>query len=286
MGKPGIAMPGMPRRLWAEMTTRDFEGLDRERVIAVLPVGAIEQHGPHLPVCVDACLCQAVVEATIARLPEDLPVTFLPLLPIGKSNEHIDFPGTLTLSAETLTRLWYEVGESVARAGVRKLVILNSHGGNIQVMEIVARELRVRHRMFVVTLSYSNLGSPPGVYADAELRHGIHAGDRETSLMMHARPDLVRDPERKNFVPATIELERTTTYLGKRGAGIGFAWQAQDLNPDGACGDASLATAEKGRLSLETAASRLVELLREVEAHPLSSLRPGPLGGARAGGAG
>src|SRR5215203_4081092 len=152
MGKPGIAMPGMPRRLWAEMTTRDFEALDRERVIAVLPVGAIEQHGPHLPVCVDACLCQAVVEATIARLPEDLPVTFLPLLPIGKSNEHIDFPGSLTLSAETLTRLWYEVGESVARAGVRKLVILNSHGGNIQVMEIVARELRVRHRMFVVTL--------------------------------------------------------------------------------------------------------------------------------------
>jgi creatinine amidohydrolase len=271
-------MPSKPRRLWAEMTTRDFERLDGERVVAVLPVGAVEQHGPHLPVWVDACLCQAVVDATIPLLPDDLPVTFLPLLPVGKSNEHVDFPGTLTVSAETLTRFWYEVGESVARAGVRKLVILNSHGGQVQVMEIVARELRVRQQMFVVTLSYSNLGSPPGLYADAELRHGIHAGDRETSLMMHVRPDLVCDGERRNFVPASIALEQATTYLGKRGAGIGYGWQAQDLNPDGACGDASLATAEKGRLSLETTAARLVELLREVDAHPLSALVPGPLG--------
>ena len=207
---------------------------------------------------------------------------FLPRLADRQVERAHRSPGTLTLTAETLTRLWYEIGESVARAGVRKLVILDvAWRQRPGTMEIVARELRVRHRMFVVTLSYSNLGSPPGVYADAELRHSIHAGDRETSLMMHARPDLVRDAVRKNFVPATIELERTTTYLGKRGAGIGFAWQAQDLNPDGACGDASLATAEKGRLSLETAASRLVELLREVEAHPRLSLRPGPLGARR-----
>ena len=269
-------MPQRPRRLWQDMTTKDFQALDPERVIAVLPVGAIEQHGPHLPVCVDACLCQGVVEAAIARLPADLPVTFLPLMPVGKSNEHIDFPGTLTLSAETLTRLWTEIGESVARAGIRKFVILNSHGGNIQVMEIVARELRVRCGMFVVTLSYSNLGLPPDLFPDPELRHGIHAGSRETAMMMHLRPDLVRDEERRNFAPSTIEMETQYPILGRRGTGLSFGWQAQDLHPEGACGDALDADAERGRLIVENAATRFVALLGEIDRFPLTALREGP----------
>jgi creatinine amidohydrolase len=263
----------MPRRLWGEMTTRDFAGIDKERVIAVLPVGAVEQHGPHLPVCVDACLCQGVVDEAIRRLPEDLPATFLPLMPIGKSNEHLAFPGTLTLSAETLTRLWTEIGDSVARAGIRKFVILNSHGGQIQVMEIVARDLRVRHGMFVVTLSYSNLGIPPGLFPEAEGRHGIHAGSRETSMMMHLRPDLVRDDERRNFEPATIAMERDYPILGRRGSGLAFAWAAQDLNEHGACGNALDADSERGRLIVENAASRFVDLLRDIDRYPLTALR-------------
>ncbi|MDQ4060740.1 MAG: creatininase family protein [Pseudomonadota bacterium] len=263
----------LPRRLWQDMTTKDFAALASERVIAVLPVGAIEQHGPHLPVFVDACLCQGVVDETIRRLPDDLPVTFLPLLPVGKSNEHIDFPGTLTLSAETLTRLWTEVGESVARAGIRKFVILNSHGGQVQIMEVVARELRVRCQMFVVTLSYSNLGVPPGLFPDTELRHGIHAGSRETAMMMHLRPDLVRDKERRNFIPRTIAMEQDYAILGKRGTGLGFGWQVQDLNEDGACGDARDADAERGRRVVEHAAARFVELLKEIDRYPLSALR-------------
>ncbi|HUA52273.1 MAG TPA: creatininase family protein, partial [Candidatus Sulfotelmatobacter sp.] len=144
----------MPRRHWQDMTTAEFAGLDRTRVIAVLPVAAIEQHGPHLPVAVDACIGRGIVEHLVARLPADLPVTILPMIAIGKSNEHQGFPGTLTLSTETLTRVWTEVGESVARAGIHKLVILNSHGGQPQIMDIVARDLRVRHAMFVVAASY------------------------------------------------------------------------------------------------------------------------------------
>lgn len=267
-----------PRRFWQDMTTVEFGALDRERVIALLPVAAIEQHGPHLPVAVDACINKGVVEHLVARLPDDLPVTILPMMPIGKSNEHAAFPGTLTLSAETLIRLWTEIGESVARAGVRKLVILNSHGGQPQIMDIVARDLRVRLKMFVVALSYWGVGKPPGLFPDSEQRHGIHGGSGETSMMLYLRPDLVRESERRNFVPVSIAMERDYVHLRPEGASIGFGWQTQDLNQDGACGDATDADAERGRQIIEHAADGLVALLREIDRFPLDSLKDGPLG--------
>ena len=143
------------------MTTREFGRARCRAVIALLPVGAIEQHGPHLPVAVDACINQGIVARALELLPATLPVTVLPLMPVGKSDEHLAFPGTLTLSAETLARLWTEIGEAVARAGVRKLVLFNSHGGQPQVMEIVARDLRVRLGMLVVAYSWYAGGLPP-----------------------------------------------------------------------------------------------------------------------------
>jgi creatinine amidohydrolase len=269
-------MAMLPAKLWQEMTTTDFAALDRERVVAVLPVGAIEQHGPHLPVAVDTCINQGIIDEVLRRLPADLPATFLPLMPIGKSNEHQAFPGTLTLSAETLTRLWTEIGESVARAGIRRLVIANSHGGQPQIMDIVARDLRVRLGMLVVTLSYGAFGRPPGLFSESELRHGIHGGSSETSMMLYLRPDLVRDGERRDFVPLTVEMEREWVHLRPEGR-IGFGWQTQDLNPEGACGNALDADAERGRLMIEHTAERFIELLREVARFPLSKLRPGPL---------
>ena len=269
-------MAKLPAKLWQEMTTTDFAALDRERVVAVLPVGAIEQHGPHLPLAVDACINQGIIDEVLRRLPPDLPVTLLPLMPIGKSNEHQAFPGTLTLSAETLIRLWTEIGESVGRAGIRRLVIANSHGGQPQIMDIVSRDLRVRLGMLVVTFSYGALGRPAGLFPDSERRHGIHGGSSETSMMLHLRPDLVRDSERRNFVPISVEMERDWVHLRPEGR-IGFGWQTQDLNPEGACGNALDADAERGRLMIEYAAERFIELLREVERFPLSKLRPGPL---------
>jgi creatinine amidohydrolase len=267
-------MVKLPARLWQEMTTTDFAALDPERTIAVLPVAAIEQHGPHLPVSVDACINQGVLDEVLRRLPDDLPVTFLPLMPIGKSNEHMAYPGTLTLSAETLIRLWTEIGESVSRAGIRKLVIVNSHGGQPQIMDIVARDLRVRIGMLVVTLSYGALGRPAGLFPDSELRHGIHGGSSETSAMLYLRPDLVREAERRNFVPVSVEMEAEYVHLRPEGR-IGFGWQTQDLNLAGACGNALDADAERGRLIVEHAAARFIELLREVERFPLSQLRAG-----------
>ena len=179
----------------------------------MLPVGAIEQHGPHLPVSVDAAIIAGIVERVIALLPDDLPVTFLPMMPIGKSNEHIAFPGTLTLSADTLIRLWTEIGESVARAGIRKLVLLNSHGGQPQIMDIVARDLRVRLKMFVVALSYWGVGMPKGCFPSGEAEHGIHGGSSETSMMLHLHPELVRNEERRDFVPASIAMVEAVTNI-------------------------------------------------------------------------
>ena len=268
-------MASMPRRLWQDMATTDFGGSDAQHWIAVLPVGAIEQHGPHLPLCVDACINRGVLERALELLPGHLPVTVLPPMPVGKSNEHSAFPGTLTLSAETLIRLWTELGESVARGGVRKLVLFNSHGGQPQVMDIVARDLRVRLGLLVVAHSWFAAGIPPGLFSEHEVQYGIHAGAIETSMMLHLRPDLVRMDRAANFAPLMAEMAPQYRLLSPTGAGR-LAWQAQDLHPAGACGDATDADAERGRRLVEHAAQALVALLEEIDRYPLANLRHGP----------
>jgi creatinine amidohydrolase len=266
-------MTGLPRRHWQDMTTEEFAQLDAGRVIAVLPVGAIEQHGPHLPVGTDACIGQGIALRALALLPEALPVTVLPMLPVGKSDEHLAFAGTLTLSAETLIRLWTEVGDSVARAGVRKLVLLNSHGGQVSVMDIVARDLRVRHGMLVMAWSWFVAGIPDGLFSEDEQRLGIHAGGIETSMMLHLRPDLVHMDRAENFRPLMADLEKAGyRRLGPIGSGR-MGWMAQDLHPSGACGNAADADAKRGRALVEHAATALVELLQEMDRFPLQTLR-------------
>ncbi len=261
-----------PRRYWQEMTTEEFAALDAARVTAVLPVGAIEQHGPHLPVWVDACINRGVVDRAVALMPDDLPVTILPMMPVGKSNEHIAYPGTLTLGAETLIRLWTEIGDSVARAGVRKLVLFNSHGGQPQIMDIVARDLRVRHAMFVVACSWYSAGLPPDLFPEAEIKHGIHGGSIETSMMLHLRPDLVHMDKARAFATLTAAMEDDYRHLTAIGR-VGFGWQAQDLNPAGVAGDATDADAERGKALVDHAARALVDLLVEVDRYPLANLR-------------
>jgi creatinine amidohydrolase len=263
--------PRLPRRRWVEMTTAEFSALPPDTV-AVLPVGAIEQHGPHLPVYVDACLNEGVVARAMALIPAELPITFLPMQAVGKSNEHLAFPGTLSLSAETLIRLWTEIGESVHRAGVRKLVLFNSHGGQPQIMDIVARDLRVRLEMFVVCASSYSFGTPAGLFSDDELKHGIHGGSVETSMMLALRGDLVQMDKAADFVPLSLTMEKEYRYLTPEGK-IGFAWQTQDLHPSGACGNAGDADAERGAKCVEHAAHGLAALLAEVHRYPLANIK-------------
>lgn len=256
---------------WAELRSKDFTDLDPEKTIAILPVAAIEQHGPHLPVMTDSAIAEGMIALLKERLPNDLSVLVLPVQYVGKSNEHLLSPGTLSLSAETLSHVLVEIGESVHRAGLRKMVLANSHGGNVQVLATVARELRVKLGMLVVATNWARFGLPEGMYDPIEAQHGIHAGDIETSLMLEFRPDLVRMAEAKNFVSSAIAMEKEFKQLSADGKHA-FGWIAQDLNVEGAVGDASKATAAKGKRTAEHQVDGFIALLRDMTTFSLNRL--------------
>lgn len=253
---------------WAELPTTAFTRETMRDRIAVLPLAAIEQHGPHLPVGVDTILAEGLVAAAAAALPADSPALFLPVIPVCKSNEHIRFPGTLTLNWDTAARGWIEIGESVARAGVRRLLIITSHGGNVAPMDIVARELRQRCVMQAITTGWARLRDAAGLYDPADQPIDIHGGEMETSLMLHFRPDLA-DMGRAEAFGSGQSAYRSNTYLALHGGRANAAWIANDLNPRGPVGKASAATAEKGAEDARRIIAGFCTLIDEIAASPL-----------------
>ena len=273
-------------RFWSNLTSRQFAQLaaspDVAQVVAVLPVAAIEQHGPHLPVSVDTTLVEGVIQATLPHLEADLPVLFMPTQAVGKSNEHIRFPGTLTLSAQTLMNVWMELGACVARTGIKKLVLLNSHGGQVSVMDIVARDLRTAHDLIVFSTNWYTLplgADVLGLFPPEEHRFGIHAGDMETSMML-ALEEISGDrhidmTQARDFKSTAQDRAAKYPILGN-GTSAKLAWQVQDYNAMGAAGNASIATAAKGHALIKAAGLQLAKLLREISDLPLSTLNPNP----------
>jgi creatinine amidohydrolase len=257
------------RRWWGDYKTTEFAAIDPARTIAVLPTAAHEQHGPHLPVSVDTDINRGMLETAIALAPDDLDFRILPIQAVGKSNEHIHAPGTLTLPWELATKVWIELGLSVARAGVRKMVIVNSHGGNLDLIGIVARELRVRAGMLVAKCQWNAFGRPEGMYSARENTFGIHGGDVETSLMLHFRPELVDMSKAQDFA-STAEGMGNHAWLRPTGA-VSYGWVASDLGPHGTVGEASRATAAKGATTAEHQARGFLDLLRDVERVDLAS---------------
>ncbi|HEY4203205.1 MAG TPA: creatininase family protein [Devosiaceae bacterium] len=259
----------MTRKIWwTDFCATDFHNIDPMRTIAVLPIAAIEQHGPHLPVGTDTILNQGCLDMLVERAPAALDLRILPVRSVGKSNEHLWAKGTVTHTYATLIDDWLELGLSVARAGIKKLVFINSHGGNEEIMGVVARELRVRENMLVVKTGWTRFQPPEGLLTDLERRHGIHGGDLETSLVMHFRPGLVNRDKLDNFVSIAARDEAEYKYLRPTGTHA-YSWIASDLNPNGAVGEAAKATAEKGRLIAEAEVKGMLELLAEVERFPL-----------------
>jgi creatinine amidohydrolase len=254
----------MPAQLWSDLTAEEVAARDMGRAVAVLPVAATEQHGPHLPLSTDAVIAHGYLDRVRALAPEDVDALILPVQTVGKSDEHDAFPGTLTLTAGTALAAWTEIGAGVAAAGCRKIVIVTSHGGNSALIDLVAGDLRARHGMVAVTTAWSRLGYPETLFPPDEIAHGIHAGGIETALMLALRPDLVRAGRIADFPPRTRAMVRDFRHL-RAGRPAAFAWKAGDLHPSGAMGDARLGTAEAGRAALDHGARAFVELLRDVD---------------------
>ena len=256
----------MPIHHWENLNTFAFKDLDPQRTIAIMTMGSIEQHGPHLPVGVDATIVRGVLHGILKRVPDDMTAIALPVLPIGKAIEHENFDGTLSLSTETVMALWREIAASVFRTPVRKLLMLNSHGGQSDVARIVARDLRAHHKALVVPVNWWTYKAKT-LYQDTEYTHGLHGGAEETALMLHLQPDLVNHSEIKNFVP--VSLEQAQQYPMLYGDGAKHAWMAEDLHPQGATGDATIATQEDGQKICEEAVESMIALLQEMVAYQI-----------------
>ncbi|MBV1706870.1 MAG: creatininase family protein [Hyphomicrobiales bacterium] len=268
-------MPAFSHHQWASLTTAQIEHIDMGEAICVLPVAAVEQHGPHLPLGTDTMIMEGYLARLLPRLPAGEPVLFLPVQSVGASREHENFPGTLSLAPDVAMRIWGDMLAQVAATGCRKLLLLNSHGGNVPVLDLVAREARAAHDVLAVTASWHRFGYPEGLFSDAERLHGIHGGDIETSLMLAFRPELVNMALADDFVPASVDMAASFTWL-RANHPVGFGWMAEDLSARGAMGNAALATRAKGELAAEHAVKACLDLLQDIKKFDLARLRAGP----------
>jgi len=249
----------LPYLTWTEIAALP----DRKNTVIVLPAGSIEQHGPHLPCAVDTIIAAGVVGHALARLPASVPAFALPPISYGKSDEHLHFPGTLTIAGTTLQETIEQVGESVYRAGFRKLLIVNAHGGQPQVMEMAARELRMRHGDYVVVPHFTwRVPHAAGRFlSDQEKRLSMHAGHAETAILMALAPDTVHmEHAAANFPP---EFGCPTLSPEGRPAA---AWTARDFGPSGVIGDPTQATLAQGREILDSLALSWAKGITELHA--------------------
>jgi creatinine amidohydrolase len=254
------------------MTQEQVSGADTRNWICVLPVAATEQHGPHLPASTDCDIAEALTAAVIARLPDDLAVTFLPLQRIGASAEHGQTPGTISREPHVLAEDWFSVLADAAGQGVRRFVIVSSHGGNTATADMLILRARIELEVLAVATSWSRFGYPEGLFSEDELALGIHAGDVETSIMLAHNPELVTMAKAENFGSLQEELRSSMTHLRAYGPHR-FGWMMRDLNQHGAVGNAAAAKAEKGNAVIRHQAEGFVELLRDVQRFDLTLLK-------------
>ncbi len=241
-------------------------------LFAVLPLGAHEGHGPHLPLETDTLIAEGIAARLVAALPPHLPVTVLPAEPVGYSPEHLDVPGTRSLGYGEAVERWLRIAEDLHRFGIRKLVLLNAHGGNSPLMTIVATEARIQFDMLVVATAWTRFGQPEGWISPEKRAIDIHGGDIETSVMLALHPELVRMDKAERFGSRQAEFAARFAHLRAYGPHA-FGWKMSDLNKKGAAGDAAAATAERGELLIAHAVRGLVALLEDVAAFDADALR-------------
>jgi creatinine amidohydrolase len=263
-------IPSLPDRFrLGRLTTEEIAALDGERTLVVLPIGAVEQHGPHLPVLTDALVAEALLARALERRPDDGSVWALPTQAYGKSNEHAGFAGVLALSAQTLAATLLELAAGVATSGLKRLMFLNGHGGNTDVLDYVARDVRAAHGIVCVSAHPFRFGLAAAVVSGAEEGFGIHAGEAETSTLLALAPELVHEDR---FAAELPGVRTSLRRLSLKGA-ASFGWLTRDLSESGTIGDPRAATAEKGQAILDAEADLVVELIEEALALPLPEAR-------------
>lgn len=243
--------------------------------IGILPLGATEQHGPHLPFETDTLIAQGVVDRLKSEVSANDKITFLPVEPIGYSPEHLDYEGSRSLAYDEAINRWIDIGGKLSSLGVRKLVLLNAHGGNSPLMTIVATELRVRFNMLCVATSWTRFGKPEGMYSQDELAIDIHGGDIETSVMLALHPDKVNMKLVENFGSQQSNFIEKFSYLLAYGR-HSFGWKMQDLNPIGVVGNAKNATPQKGEALLSHSINGVLKLLDDVRKFDLELFDQNP----------
>ena len=260
-------------RYWESMTTVEAETLAETDPVVILPLSGIEQHGPHLPLSTDSEIGTGLLECALRLLDPNFPAWVLPPQAIGCSAEHGNFPGTLIIETRLLSDIIDVFGRAVARCGARRLLVSNSHGGNVSALDSAALELRRKHGLLVAKSHYFLFPRPEGVeLPESEWRHGLHGGAIETALMLHLRPDLVRQTRVQKALSLGETLDGTLRHLRPDTAGTSFAWMADDLNATGVVGDATLATAAMGQRLLEGYGQRLAEVIQDTRDFPIERL--------------
>lgn len=258
-------------RNWADMKLADFANLDPESTVIVQPIAAIEQHGPHLPTGTDLMIGDGLMRATSQGWQPDFDVIVLPSLPYGKSDEHMSFPGTITLTTAAYIKILRNIGQSVVDTGLPKLLIMSSHGGNSAAMEMAAQELRRDHGMFVVAANWMRLNFAKGHVSDHEIAYGIHGGLIETALMLHLNPELVDMDKAQDFKGKAEDMADEFSHLRGHGK-LSFSWMTEDLSEDGVIGDAASATAELGAALAASAVDEMRKLLSDMAKFELRRL--------------
>jgi creatinine amidohydrolase len=244
-------------RNFSYLTWKQVDALPREATLLVLPTAAIEQHGHHLPLATDTLINNLLLGKALAKVPADLPIFALPPVCYGKSNEHVGFPGTLSVSAQTFLAVVRDLGASIAASGFKKVVLYNTHGGNTSLVDVLARDLRAEFSLRTFSLFGSPGASFDGV-STQEKTYGFHAGEIETAFLLHGTPSLVHtDRYTANYIARVDQPE----LLKPEGSAANFAWVTKDIAPSGVLGDPSAATAEKGERWSEEASEHIARLL-------------------------
>lgn len=253
-------MSQITTRHLSHLTWPEIAALDKEEGVVILPIGAVEQHGPHLPTLTDTLIVTHLLDAALTRLPADARAWALPSLNYGKSNEHIGFPGTISLSNATLNAVLHDIAANVAAAGFRRLALINGHGGNVAVLEAAARDIRAATGLLCFCIQPAFLVEPPFAISDQERRLGFHAGEIETSLVLAIAPDLVHMDQALAHYADFPDSGAPLFFFGPTMT----AWLSRDWSESGVFGDATLGTAEKGRALIESTVERLAALLTTI----------------------